>query len=87
MLLRADSEHALPYSYPEVIKALASYKAVFKETRKDAQARLELLAGLMWRHAHQLNDSINLHATWSASLEAQPHYITVARCPAYRRTA
>ncbi len=46
LLLRADSEHALPDSESEVVAALASYGAIFKRTKKEAPARLELLAGL-----------------------------------------
>ncbi len=47
LLLRADSEHALPDSDPEVVTALASFGAIFKRTKKEAPARLELLAGLL----------------------------------------
>ncbi len=53
LLLQADSEHALPNSDPEVVTALASYGAAFRKTKKEAPARLELLAGLMWVHVHQ----------------------------------
>ncbi len=75
LLLQADLKHALPYSHPEVIKALASYGAVFKNSRKDAPARLELLTSLMWMHAHQLD----LHAIWSTASEEQTCYIAVVR--------
>ncbi len=66
LLLRADSEHALPDSDPEVIPALASYGAIFKKTKKEAPARLELLAGLTWVHAHRHD----LHVVWSSASEA-----------------
>jgi hypothetical protein len=41
LLLQADLGHALPYSDPEVIKALASYGAVFKKTKKGFASTLE----------------------------------------------
>ena len=68
LLLRADSEHA------EVVTALASYGAIFKRTKKEAPARLELLAGLMWVHAHQHD----LHVVWSAASEAQHRSLAAA---------
>jgi hypothetical protein len=67
LLLRADSEHPLPDSDPDVIAALNAYGSVFNKAKKHAVARLELLAGLMWVHAHKLD----LHAVWSAASAAQ----------------
>ncbi len=58
LLLRADSEHHLPDSDPDVIAALSAYGAVFNKAKKNAADRLDLLACLMWVHAHQLD----LHA-------------------------
>ncbi len=51
LLLRADSEHPLPDSDPDVIAALTTYGAVFSKLKKHAAERLDLLAGLMWVHA------------------------------------
>ena len=67
LLLRADSEHALPESDPEVVTALASYGAIFKKTKKEAPARLELLAGLMCVHAHQHDLQVVWAAPWTRS--------------------
>ena len=67
LLLKADSEHPLPDDDAEVSSALASYGVVFKKIKKAAPDRLELLAGLMWAHAHQSD----LHVVWSAASEAQ----------------
>ncbi len=55
LLLRADSDHPLPDSDPEVIAALNAYGVVFNKTKMHAAARLNLLAGLLWVHAHQLD--------------------------------
>ncbi len=74
LLLRADSEHALPDSDPKVVTALASYGAAFKRTKKEAPVRLKLLAGLMWVHAHQHD----LHVVWSAASEAQHRSLAAA---------
>jgi len=74
LLLRADSEHPLPDSDPEVIAALDAYGAVFNKTKKHAAARLDLLAGLLWVHAHQLD----LHAVWPAASEAQHRFLATA---------
>ena len=63
LLLKADSEHPLPDDDAGVSSALMSYGVVFKKTKNAAPARLELLAGLMWVHAHQAD----LHAVWSAA--------------------
>ena len=67
LLLRADSEHPLPDSDPDVIAALITYGVAFSKLKKLAAERLDLLAGLLWVHAHQ----IDLHAVWSAASEAQ----------------
>jgi hypothetical protein len=67
LLLRADSEQALPDSDKEVQAALTAYGAVFSKVKKFAPERLELLAGLMWVHTHQHD----LHAVWSAASVAQ----------------
>ena len=74
MLLRADSEHPLPDSDPEFIAALNAYGAVFNKLKKNAAARLDLLAGLLWVHAHQLD----LHAAWPAASEAQHRTLATA---------
>ena len=74
LLLRADSEHPLPDSDPEVIAALNAYGAVFSRLKKHAAARLNLLAGLLWVHAHQLD----LHAAWSSASEAQHRTLATA---------
>jgi hypothetical protein len=76
LLLRADSEHPLPDSDPEVIAALNACGATFNKTRKHAAARLDLLAGLLWVHAHQLD----LHAfrVWPAASEAQHRILATA---------
>jgi hypothetical protein len=62
LLLRAVSEHALSDTDADVMVALDTYGVAFKRIKKDAPARLELLAGLMWVHAHQFD----LHTVWSA---------------------
>ncbi len=67
LLLRADSEQTLPDSDADVIAALTTYGAVFSKVKKLAPERLDLLAGLMWVHLHQLD----LHAVWSAASVAQ----------------
>jgi hypothetical protein len=67
LLLRADSEHPLPYSDLEVSAALNAYGASFSKLKKHAAARLDLLVGLLWVHTHQLD----LHAVWPAASEAQ----------------
>ncbi len=46
-LLRADSEHPLPDSDPDVIAALNYYGASFNKVEKNAAVRMDLLAGLM----------------------------------------
>ena len=51
-----------------------SYGVVFKKTKKAAPERLELLAGLMWVHAHQSD----LHVVWSAASEAQHRILASA---------
>jgi hypothetical protein len=66
-LLRADSDQPLPDDDAGVIAALTSYGAVFKKTKAAAPARLNLLAGLMWVHAHQAD----LHIAWPAASVAQ----------------
>ncbi len=63
LLLRADSEQPLPDTDANVVAALDGYGAVFKKNRKEASDRLELLACLMWVHAHQLD----LHTVWPAA--------------------
>ena len=69
LLLRADSEHPspLPDSDPEAIAALNAYGAAFNKTKKHAAARLDLLAGLLWVHAHQLD----LHAVCASTRPAR----------------
>jgi hypothetical protein len=67
LLLRADTEQTLPDSDKEVQAALAAYGAVFSKLKKHAPERLDLLAGLMWVHTHQLD----LHVVWSAASVAQ----------------
>jgi len=67
LLLRADSEQTLPDSDADVIAALTTYGAVFSKVKKLAPERLDLLAGLMWVHMHQLD----LHAVWPAASVAQ----------------
>ena len=74
LLLRADSEHPLPDSDPDVIAALITYGVAFSKTKKLAAERLDLLAGLLWVHAHQLD----LHAVWSAASEAQHRILAKA---------
>ncbi len=69
LLLLADSEHPLPDSDPDVIAAHNAYGAVFNTAKKNAADRLDLLAGLMWVHAHQLD----LHAVWPAA-SPQNHF-------------
>jgi hypothetical protein len=54
-LLRADSEHPLPVTDVDVIAALNAYGASFNKAKKNASVRLDLLAGLMRVHAHQLD--------------------------------
>ena len=67
LLLRADSEQTLPDSDADVIAALTTYGAVFSKVKKLAPERLDLLAGLMWVHMHQLDS----HAVWPAASVAQ----------------
>jgi hypothetical protein len=73
-LLRADSEHPLPDSDPDVIAAVNAYGGSFTKVKKNAAARMDLLAGLMWVHAHQLD----LHAVWSAASVAQHRALAAA---------
>jgi hypothetical protein len=73
-LLRADSEHPLPDDDKEVIAALASYGANFQKGKKFAPDRLNLLAGLMWVHAHQ----DDLHVAWPAASVAQHRILVTA---------
>jgi hypothetical protein len=47
LLMWANSEQPLPDTDADVVVALDSYGAVFKKTKKEAPARLELLACLM----------------------------------------
>ena len=63
-LLCADSEQQLPDN--DAIKALQEYGALFKKTKIHAPERLDLLAGLMWVHAHKED----LHVVWSAASSA-----------------
>jgi hypothetical protein len=74
LLLLADSEHSLPDSNPDVIAAMNAYGASLTKVKKYAAARLDLLAGLMWEHAHQLD----LHAVWSAASVAQHRVLAAA---------
>jgi hypothetical protein len=71
-LLRANSEQPLPNTDVDVIAALDSYGAAFKKAKKEAPARLELLAGLMW-----------VHAVWSAASVAQHRALATAICLDY----
>jgi hypothetical protein len=74
LLLRVDSEHRLPDSDPDVIAALTTFGAVFSKLKKHAAERLDLLAGLLWVHAHQLD----LHAVWLAASVAQHRVLAKA---------
>jgi hypothetical protein len=74
LLLRADSDQPLPDSDKEIIATLTTYCAIFSKLKKHATERLELLAGLMWVHAHQLD----LHAVWSAASAAQHRVLAKA---------
>jgi hypothetical protein len=74
LLLRADSERPLPDSDPDVIAALNAYGAVFNKAKKKTADSLDLLAGLMWVHAHQLD----LHAVWPAASAAQHRILATA---------
>ncbi len=73
-LLRADSEHPLPDDDKGVIAALASYGANFQKGKKFAPNRLNLLAGLMWVHAHQ----DDLQVAWPAASVAQHRILATA---------
>ena len=73
-LLRADSEHPLPDDDKEVTAALVSYGATFKKGLRSAPDRLNLLAGLMWVHAHQ----DDLHVAWPAASVAQHRILATA---------
>ena len=66
-LLRADSEHPLTDDDKEVTATLISYGATFQKGKRYAPDRLNLLAGLMWVHAHQ----DDLHVAWPAASVAQ----------------
>jgi hypothetical protein len=66
-LLLADSEHPHPDDDKEVTAAFVSYGATFQKVKKFAHNRLNLLAGLMWVHAHQ----DDLHVVWPAASVAQ----------------
>jgi hypothetical protein len=75
-LLRADSEQPLPDTDKGVVDLLNSYGASFKKGKTFAPERLNLLAGLMWVHAHR----DDLHVVWSTASAAQhrllpPHQI------------
>ncbi len=56
LLLQADSDQPLPDTDAEVVAALKSYQ----KNKALAHARLDLLAGLMWVHAHQLDLHVGL---------------------------
>ena len=75
-LLAADSEAILPADDAGVITALVSYGAKFSKykTAPYAQARLNLLSGLMWLHAH----SGDLAPAWARLSPAQRGVMAVA---------
>jgi hypothetical protein len=73
-LLRADSEHPLPDYDKGVTAALASYGATFQKGEMFAPNYLNLLAGLMWVHAHQNY----LHVAWPAASVAQHSILATA---------
>ena len=75
-LLCADSEQQLPDNDADVIKALQDYGVLFKKTKSLAAERLDLLAGLMWVHAHK----DDLHVVWFklAASVAQPPWRIVS---------
>ena len=75
-LLAADSEAILPADDAGVITALASYGAKFSKYKAapHAQARLNLLSGLMWLHAH----SGDLAPAWAWLSPAQRGVMAVA---------
>ena len=74
LLLKADSEHPLPDDDAEVSTDLMSYGVIFKKGKKFAPERLELLAGLMWVHAHQAD----LHVVWPTASDAQHRSLATA---------
>ena len=73
-LLCADSAQQLPVNDADVIKALQDYGVLFKKTKVQAPERLDLLAGLMWVHAHKED----LHVVWSAASVAQHRLLAAA---------
>ena len=75
-LLAADSEAILPADDAGVITALVSYGAKFSKYKAapHAQARLNLLSGLMWLHAH----SGDLAPAWARLSPAQRGVMAVA---------
>ena len=74
LLLKADSEHPLPDDDAGVSTDLMSYGVLFKKGKRFAPERLELLAGLMWVHAHQAD----LHVVWPTASEAQHRSLATA---------
>ena len=74
LLLKADSEHHLPDDDAEVSSALMSYGVLFKKGKKFAPDQLDLLAGLMWVHAHQTD----LPVVWPTASEAQHRSLAAA---------
>ncbi len=73
LLLRADSEHPLPDSDPDVIAALNAYGALFNKAKKHVAARLDLLAGLVW-----VRVQLDLHTVLSAASVAQHRILAAA---------
>jgi hypothetical protein len=73
-LLRADSEQPLPDTDKGVVDLLNSYGATFKKGKTFAPERLNLLAGLMWVHAHR----DDLHVVWSTASAAQHRLLATA---------
>ena len=76
-LLHADLEAELPDTDADVIKALHSYGVKFSKANSPASnagARLNLLAGLMWLHAH----SDDLASVWPSTSLAQQRLLAAA---------
>ena len=69
-LLHADSEQLLPVTDAEVIQALTSYGVEFSKAespKTHPATRLNLLAGVLWLHAHK----DDLAAAWPVASDSQ----------------
>ena len=73
-LLSADSAVALPDTDKDVVTMLVDYGATFVKRKNAAADRLDLLAGLLWLHAHK----DDLAAAWPVASPNQHRRLAVA---------